>query len=153
LIDSVGDTLVKPGCRDDIGWESTERSSCFSRFFWRFAGGRVIYPLPEVLLLCLLAVQSGAEDFVTIAWWGQGRINFLRRFLPFKDGTPSHDQLGDIFATLLKDRRLHPIHAIDHDCFGLRMCSTHCMDASSHWLSGGLLGVRNASIFMTIMAT
>jgi hypothetical protein len=54
----------------------------------------------EVLLLCLLAVLSGAEDFVTIARWGQGRINFLRRFLPFKDGTPSHDQLGDIFATL-----------------------------------------------------
>ena len=54
---------------------------------------------------------------------------------------------------LLKDRRLHPIHAIDHDCFGLRMCSTHCLDASSHWLSGGLLGVRNASIFMMIMAT
>jgi predicted transposase YbfD/YdcC len=62
--------------------------------------GKVIYPLPEVLLLCLLAVLSGAEDFVTIARWGQGRINFLRRFLPFKDGTPSHDQLGDIFATL-----------------------------------------------------
>jgi hypothetical protein len=55
--------------------------------------------------------------------------------------------------SVLKDRRLHPIHAIDHDCFGLRMCSTHCMDASSHWLSGGLLGVRNASIFMMIMAT
>jgi predicted transposase YbfD/YdcC len=62
--------------------------------------GKVIYPLPEVLLLCLLAVLSGAEDFVTIARWGQGRINFLRRFLAFKDGTPSHDQLGDIFATL-----------------------------------------------------
>jgi predicted transposase YbfD/YdcC len=62
--------------------------------------GKVIYPLPEVLLLCLLAVLSGAEDFVTIARWGAGRINFLRRFLPFKDGTPSHDQLCDIFATL-----------------------------------------------------
>jgi hypothetical protein len=24
----------------------------------------------------------------------------FRRFLPFKDGTPSHDQLGDIFAVL-----------------------------------------------------
>jgi predicted transposase YbfD/YdcC len=62
--------------------------------------GKVVYPLPEVLLLCLLAVLAGAEDFVTISRWGQGRINFLRRFLPFEDGTPSHDQLGDIFATL-----------------------------------------------------
>ena len=54
---------------------------------------------------------------------------------------------------ILKDRRLHPIHPVDHDSSGLRMCSTHCMDASSRWLTGGLPGVRNASIFMTIMAT
>src|SRR6516165_10554079 len=31
---------------------------------------------------------------------GQKKIAFLRRFLPFRDGTPSHDHLGDIFATL-----------------------------------------------------
>jgi len=62
--------------------------------------GKVIYPLPEILLLCLLAVLAGAESFVEIARWGRGRVEFLRRFLPFKGGTPSHDQLGDIFATL-----------------------------------------------------
>jgi hypothetical protein len=39
--------------------------------------GKVIYPLPEVLLLCLLAVLSGAEDFVTIARWGTGRASLL----------------------------------------------------------------------------
>jgi hypothetical protein len=62
--------------------------------------GKVIYPLPEVLLLCLLAVLAGAESFVEIARFGEKKIELLRRFLPFKDGTPSHDQLGDIFATL-----------------------------------------------------
>jgi predicted transposase YbfD/YdcC len=62
--------------------------------------GKVIYPLQEILLLCLLAVLAGAEGFVDIARFGQKKLELLRRFLPFKDGTPSHDQLGDIFASL-----------------------------------------------------
>jgi predicted transposase YbfD/YdcC len=62
--------------------------------------GKVIYPLVEVLLLCLLAVLGGAETFVDIALFGEKKLSLLRRFRPFRDGTPSHDQLGDIFATL-----------------------------------------------------
>jgi predicted transposase YbfD/YdcC len=62
--------------------------------------GKVIYPLDEVLLLCLLAVLAGAESFVDIARFGEKKIDILRRFRSFRDGTPSHDQLGDIFATL-----------------------------------------------------
>ena len=62
--------------------------------------GKVIYPLDEVLLVCLLAVLAGAETFVDIALFGEKKLNLLRRFRPFRDGTPSHDQLGDIFATL-----------------------------------------------------
>jgi len=62
--------------------------------------GKVTYPLDEVLLLCLLAVLAGAETFVDIARFGGKKLDFLRRFRPFRDGTPSHDHLGDIFATL-----------------------------------------------------
>ena len=60
----------------------------------------MIYPLDEVLLLCLLAVLAGAESVVDIARFGTKKRELLRRFRPFTDGTPSHDQLGDIFATL-----------------------------------------------------
>jgi len=62
--------------------------------------GKIVYPLAEVLLLCLLAVLGGAETFVDIARFGEKKIDLLRRFRPFRDGTPSHDHLGDIFATL-----------------------------------------------------
>ncbi len=62
--------------------------------------GKVIYPLDEVLLLCLLAVLAGAETFVDIARFGQKKLALLRRFRPFRDGTPAHDHLGDIFAVL-----------------------------------------------------
>src|SRR5271166_4126640 len=62
--------------------------------------GKVMYPLDEVLLLCLLAVLAGAETFVDIARFGEKKLDLLRRFRPFRDGTPAHDHLGDILATL-----------------------------------------------------
>jgi predicted transposase YbfD/YdcC len=69
--------------------------------------GKVIYPLAEVLLLCLLAVLGGADSFVDIARFGEKKRDLLRRFLPFLDGTPSHDHLGDIFATLDAEKFQH----------------------------------------------
>ena len=62
--------------------------------------GKVMYPLEEILLLALLAVLAGAESFVDIARFGRMKLDLLRRFRPFLDGTPSHDHLGDIFAAL-----------------------------------------------------
>jgi predicted transposase YbfD/YdcC len=61
---------------------------------------KVLYPLDEVLLLCLVGVLAGCESWVEIAKFGEKKLDLLRRFRPFKDGTPSHDQLGDIFAVL-----------------------------------------------------
>ena len=61
---------------------------------------KVLYPLEEILLLCLCAVISGADCWVEVALYGQQRLAFLRRFLPFKHGVPSHDQLGLVFARL-----------------------------------------------------
>ncbi|MFD0388663.1 ISAs1 family transposase [Tistrella bauzanensis] len=62
--------------------------------------GKIVYPLDEVLLLSLLAVLAGAETFTDIARFGQKKLDLLRRFRPFADGTPPHDTLGDIFASL-----------------------------------------------------
>ena len=62
--------------------------------------GKVTYPLDEILLLSLLAVLAGAEGFTDIARFGERKLGLLRRLRPFADGTPSHDHLGDIFATL-----------------------------------------------------
>jgi predicted transposase YbfD/YdcC len=62
--------------------------------------GKVLYPLAEVLLLCLLAVLAGAETITDIARFGEKKLDLLRRFRPFREGTPAHDHLGDILATL-----------------------------------------------------
>jgi predicted transposase YbfD/YdcC len=68
---------------------------------------KVLYPLDEVLLLCLLGVLAGCESWVEIAKFGEKKLEFLRRFRPCRDGTPSHDQLGDIFAALDAEQFQH----------------------------------------------
>jgi predicted transposase YbfD/YdcC len=61
---------------------------------------KLLYPMAEILLLTLCAVLSGANDWVAVSAFGTKKLAFLRKFLPFSDGTPSHDQLGNIFAAL-----------------------------------------------------
>jgi hypothetical protein len=79
------------------------RDDSFSFLFQRYAGssaGRQGHlPLDEILLLCLLAVLAGAEAFTDIARFGEKKLDLLRRFRPYRDGTPVHVHLGDIFAT------------------------------------------------------
>lgn len=80
--------------------ETTVFLSYFNDMPDRRQPGKVIYPLDEILLLCLLAVLAGAEAFTDIARFGEKKLDLLRRFRPFAHGTPAHDHLGDIFATL-----------------------------------------------------
>ena len=42
---------------------------------------KVLYPLPEILLLCLCAVLGGADSWVEVALYGQRKLGFLRRLL------------------------------------------------------------------------
>ena len=43
---------------------------------------------------------SGMEDFVEIRLWGEQRLDFLRRFLPYERGIPAHDTLNDVINGL-----------------------------------------------------
>ncbi len=64
---------------------------------------KVLYPLPEIILLLLCATLAGADDFVEMQLWGQQNLAFLRRFLPYGHGIPSHDTLGEVLAVLDPD--------------------------------------------------
>ena len=58
------------------------------------------YPLPELLLCCLVSVLCGAEGWVEVEEYGEAKLDFLRRFLPFEHGIPSHDTFSDVFNAL-----------------------------------------------------
>ncbi|MDQ2861897.1 MAG: ISAs1 family transposase [Pseudomonadota bacterium] len=81
-----------PGCRSLLDHLSALKDP---RQAWR-----VLYPLPEIMLLVLCATLAGMEDFVEIKLWGDQRLEFLRRFLPYERGVPSHDVLGDVMSAL-----------------------------------------------------
>src|SRR3954451_15204389 len=61
---------------------------------------KVLYPLPEILLLLLCATLAGADGVTEDGLWGGENLAFLRRFLPYRDGIPSHDTLGEVLAAL-----------------------------------------------------
>ena len=62
--------------------------------------GKVLYPLPEIMLLILCGTLAGAEDFVEIREWGRKKLRFLRGLCPFTQGIPSHDTLNDVMNAL-----------------------------------------------------
>ena len=58
------------------------------------------HDLTEMLVVALAAILSGADGWVGIALWGQGQLEWLRRYLPLRNGIASHDTFGRVFAAL-----------------------------------------------------
>ncbi|WP_240975352.1 ISAs1 family transposase [Paraburkholderia aromaticivorans] len=58
------------------------------------------HDLTEMLVVALAAILSGADSWVGIALWGQGELEWLRRYLPLHNGIVSHDTFGRVFAAL-----------------------------------------------------
>ena len=58
------------------------------------------YPLDEVLFLCVCAVVSGAEGWSAIAQFGQTKLDWFRRFLPYENGIPNEDSIAWIIGRL-----------------------------------------------------
>ena len=61
---------------------------------------KVVFPLPEIMLLVLAATIAGCDDHVEVCEWGRERLDFLRRYLRFRDDIPSHDTLTDVVNAL-----------------------------------------------------
>ena len=57
---------------------------------------KVMYPLEEIVLLVVCALIAGADDLVEVCEWGWQHLDFLRKYLPFRDNIPSHDTLNDV---------------------------------------------------------
>jgi len=59
-----------------------------------------LHSLEEILLVAVCAVLSGADGWAGVALWGKAKLPWLRQFLPFENGTASHDTFGRVFALL-----------------------------------------------------
>ena len=83
-----------------VEMQSVDILDCYSALEDPRQRTKVIYPLPEILLLVLCGVMAGADDFSEITRWGKLHVEFLRRFLPYREGIPSHDTVNAVIAAL-----------------------------------------------------
>lgn len=59
-----------------------------------------LYPLPEILLLAVRAVLSGAKGWEAMEAFGQEKLAWLRQLARFANGIPSHDCLATVISGL-----------------------------------------------------
>jgi len=82
------------GTTDFFGDEDVPRARIalllkhFSRLSDEREPWRILYPLAEVLLLLTCATIASCDDFDEVVAWGEGHLDFLRRFAPFDHGVP-----------------------------------------------------------------
>lgn len=79
----------------------TGTSSGFLDYFSDLEDPRIdrkkFYSVSEILLIALLAVISGAEGWEDMEAFGRMKIDFLRKYLPYENGTPSDDTFRRFF--------------------------------------------------------
>jgi len=59
-----------------------------------------LHALSDIMLLTVCAVVSGADGWEAIEEFGREKLEWLRRFAPFKNGVPSHDCIANVVARL-----------------------------------------------------
>lgn len=75
-----------------------------SEYFSRIRDFRVertkLYPLDEIIFLVISAVISGLEYWDEIEDFGADELEWLRKYHPYKNGTPSHDTIKRVISNL-----------------------------------------------------
>jgi len=56
--------------------------------------------LSDILVLTILAVICGADNWVAVEKFGDSKIDWLKTFLKLPNGIPSHDTIGTLFSRL-----------------------------------------------------
>lgn len=59
-----------------------------------------LYPLNEIFLVTLAATICGGESWRDLEVYGNEKLSFLRQFLPFVNGIPSHDTFARVFSLI-----------------------------------------------------
>lgn len=58
------------------------------------------YTLPEILFLLIAGSVSFCNSLCEIAAFGEEKLDWLRRYFPYKHGTPSHDTLNRVLGII-----------------------------------------------------
>jgi predicted transposase YbfD/YdcC len=58
------------------------------------------HKLVDILVIALCGFLAGCEGWVDVEWFGNGKRDWLEKFLELPNGIPSHDTFGRVFALL-----------------------------------------------------
>lgn len=58
------------------------------------------YPLNEIIFLCISGALSGMSEWEDLVEFGEAKLDWLRKFLPYENGIPSHDTLNRVFGLI-----------------------------------------------------
>lgn len=64
----------------------------------------VEHQLIDIIMIAICAVICGAETWNDIELFGNERLDWLRQFLALRNGIPSHDTFGRVFARINGDQ-------------------------------------------------
>ncbi len=59
-----------------------------------------LYPLAEILLIVLCGSICGAQSWRDFVTFGEEKVDYLRRFLPFEHGVPSKNTFARVLSSL-----------------------------------------------------
>ena len=62
-----------------------------------------LYPLTEILFVVICASICGAQSWRDFVTFGEEKLEYLQRFLPFENGIPSKNTFARVFASLSPD--------------------------------------------------
>src|SRR6266540_5098599 len=66
----------------------------------RMKNHNYLHEFMDIIVITLLAVICGANDFVEVAEFGKRKYEWLKTFLNLPHGIPSHDTLSRVFSLI-----------------------------------------------------
>jgi len=61
---------------------------------------RKLHKLSDIFFITLCGVICGADDWVSIELFGRSKKEWFTQILGLKNGIPSHDTFGNVFAAI-----------------------------------------------------
>jgi len=94
---------------------------------------RTEHTLSEILFLTFCALVSGSETYEEVGDFGEMKLKWLRKFLPYKNGIPSHDTIGRVLS-FLNVKHLEKALA-NFSSYGIELPNGSIVNIDGKWIS------------------
>ena len=105
-------------------------------------------PLVEILFTALVAVVCGASSYPEIETFGKEQQRWLKKFFPYKNGSPSHDTFNRVFE-LLDPKSLEEAYRLLIEGLKIRTTKHIAIDGKA---SRGCYKIKGQTLLHTVSA-